>query len=86
MTHVDDEIETSAMIVAPHQETPKPEHYVVISISMYNDDREAATAKVAALKARGFTQMSMSRLIRIAIERVNVDDLERDMRTAGIKR
>lgn len=42
-------------------------HYKVICISLYTNDLERLDAKVAELKARGLTNMSRSKLIRIAL-------------------
>lgn len=66
--------------------TQKPEHYVVVCISMYTEDRDTAHAKVALLKERGLTQMSLSRLIRLALDRLDVNALERDLRASGVRR
>lgn len=57
-----------------------------MNLSIHPDDRDKALAKVTVLKERGFTEMSLSRLIRIALDRVNLDDLERDLRAAGVER
>jgi len=57
---------------------PKPErptHYKVICISMYTKDIEELDAKVAELKKRGWTKASKSQLIRIALQRIDLDSL-----------
>jgi hypothetical protein len=74
------------VVARPRRVTQKPDHYAVVCISMYTDDRKATLAKIEALKDRGFTQMNLSRLIRIAVDRLDIDDLERDLRAAGVKR
>lgn len=56
--------------------TPKPTHYKVICISMYNRDIEALEAKVAELKRRGWTKANKSQLIRLALSQIDLDKLE----------
>jgi len=55
---------------------PRPTHYKVICISMYNRDIEELEAKVAELKRRGWTKASKSQLIRIALSNLDLDKLE----------
>lgn len=54
---------------------PRPTHYKVICISMYNRDIEELEAKVAELKRRGWTKASKSQLIRIALSNLDLDKL-----------
>ncbi len=54
---------------------PKPDHYRVICISMYEDDLGRLDAAVAELKASGHRKMSRSALIRFALDQMNVEDL-----------
>jgi hypothetical protein len=56
---------------------PKPDHYEIICISIYNDDLARLDAKVEALKARGNRRMTRSALIRYALERLAVEDVPR---------
>jgi hypothetical protein len=56
---------------------PKPDHYEIICISMYNDDLARLDAKVEALKARGNRRMTRSALIRYALDRLALDDVPR---------
>ena len=49
----------------------KPTHYKVICISMYTQDLEQLDAKVKELRARGFTKMTKSELIRIALNKLD---------------
>lgn len=54
---------------------PKPTHYKVICISMYNEDITELEAKVAEMKKRGYTKANKSQLIRYALSQVDIDDL-----------
>ncbi len=56
--------------------TAKPTHYKVICISMYTQDIEELEAKVAELKRRGYTKANKSQLIRMALSRLDVEDLQ----------
>ncbi len=56
---------------------PKPEHYEIICISMYNEDLARLDEKVRALKARGHRRMTRSALIRYALDRVALYDVPR---------
>lgn len=56
---------------------PKPTHYKVISISLYQEDLERLTAMVAELKRRGYTKASRSQLIRFALDTVDLDAMPR---------
>ncbi len=58
-------------------ETQRPSHYKVICISMYNDDLAGLDAKVAELKARGYTKANRSALIRHALSVVDLDQVPR---------
>lgn len=54
--------------------------YKVICISMYEADVERNRAKVDDLKRRGFRKMNLSRLIRIALAKIDLDRLEVELR------
>jgi hypothetical protein len=56
---------------------PKPTHYKVICISLYNDDIDHLDAMVDALKARGLTKANRSALIRHALAQVDLDKVPR---------
>jgi hypothetical protein len=56
---------------------PKPDHYEIICISIYNDDLARLDAKVDALKAKGHRRMTRSALIRYALDRLSVEDVPR---------
>lgn len=58
---------------------PRPDHYKVICISLYNEDLAALDAKVDDLKRRGITKASRSALIRVALEQVDLDKVKRGM-------
>jgi hypothetical protein len=53
----------------------RPGHYKVICISLYTKDLEDLTAKVAELKRRGKTKMSKSEIIRLALAKLNLDEV-----------
>lgn len=53
---------------------PKPDHYEIICISMYNEDLARLDRKVADLKAKGHRRMTRSALIRWALDQV--EDLD----------
>lgn len=54
---------------------PKPTHYKIISISLYQEDIERLEAMVAELKRRGHTKANKSQLIRFALDTVDLDRL-----------
>ncbi len=56
---------------------PKPTHYKVICISLYNDDIDHLDEMVEALKARGLTKANRSALIRHALAQVDLDKVPR---------
>jgi hypothetical protein len=58
---------------------PKPAHYKVICISLYNRDLDALDARVDELKARGLTKANRSALIRIALEQLDLDKVPRGL-------
>ncbi len=58
---------------------PRPEHYKVICISLYNEDLEQLDRMVASLKRRGLTKASRSALIRFALSQVDLDAVPRGL-------
>lgn len=52
----------------------KPQHYKIISISMYTGDIERLEELVRELKRRGHYKANKSQLIRHALSKVNLDD------------
>lgn len=61
----------------PATKTPKPAHYKVICISVYNEDLEQMDKLVDGLKARGLHKMSRSALIRVALSQLDPDRIPR---------
>ena len=58
---------------ASTKEKPKPTHYKIVCISLYNDDIAKLESLVAQLKKRGHTKANKSQLIRAALDQVNLD-------------
>jgi hypothetical protein len=56
---------------------PKPAHYEIICISMYNEDLARLDDKVSQLKARGHRRMTRSALIRWALDQIELDKVPR---------
>ncbi len=56
----------------------KPEHYKIISISLYTEDIERLEAMVAELKKRGHYKANKSQLIRSALANLNLDDVPKE--------
>jgi hypothetical protein len=56
---------------------PKPSHYKVVSISLYQEDIARLEALVKELKRRGHTKANKSQLIRFALDTVDIDKLPR---------
>lgn len=59
--------------------TPKPEHYKVICISLYTKDLERLDRLVDELKARGLTKANRSALIRVALDQLDLDRVPRGL-------
>jgi hypothetical protein len=53
-------------------EKPKPTHYKIVCISLYNEDIERLEGLVAELKRRGHTRANKSQLIRAALDQVDL--------------
>jgi hypothetical protein len=54
---------------------PKPQHYKIISISMYVEDIARLEDMVQELKRRGHYKANKSQLIRHALAKVNLDEV-----------
>ena len=54
---------------------PKPTHYKIVCISLYNEDIERLNELVAELKRRGHTKASKSALIRYALDTVDLEKM-----------
>lgn len=52
---------------------PKPSHYRIVCISLYNRDIERLEELVAELRRRGFSKANKSQLIRFALDTVDLD-------------
>lgn len=55
----------------------RPQHYKVLSISLYNEDIEQMDELVQELKEQGFTRMNRSALIRFALDQVDISKMPR---------
>lgn len=64
-----------AQVRRSRRRTPEPQHYKVLSISLYNDDIERLDELVKDLKKQGFTRMNRSALIRFALDQVDVSKM-----------
>lgn len=60
-----------AVTTAPR--APKPQHYKIVSISLYNEDIERLDRMVAELKGRGHYKANKSQLIRYALAQLDLD-------------
>lgn len=58
---------------------PKPAHYKVICISLYNGDLERLDGLVDKLKGRGLTKANRSALIRVALDQLDLDKVPRGL-------
>jgi hypothetical protein len=63
----------SPLSVAEATKKPRPSHYKIICISLYNDDIERLERLVDTLKRRGHTKANKSQLIRAALDQVDLD-------------
>ena len=57
----------------------KPQHYKIVSISLYNEDIERLNTMVRELKRRGHYKANKSQLIRYALARLDVDQIPKEM-------
>lgn len=57
----------------------KPEHYKVISVSIYSGDLEHLDDIVVQLKHKGFTKANRSAVIREALRQMDPDRVRRGM-------
>ena len=65
--------------VARRMPAPKPQHYKIVSISLYNEDIERLNNMVRELKRRGHYKANKSQLIRHALARLDLDEIPRDL-------
>ena len=77
MEIMENAIEQAADAAPPRgARSPKPTHYKVVCISMYTRDIEELENKVSELKRRGWTKVSKSLLIRIALSRIDAATMQ----------
>jgi hypothetical protein len=60
---------------AARPKPPKPSHYKIVCISLYNEDIARLEELVAELKRRGFSKANKSQLIRFALDTVDLDKM-----------
>jgi len=58
---------------------PKPAHYKVICISLYNADLERLDRLVDELQTRGLTKANRSALIRVALDQLDLDKVPKGL-------
>ncbi len=56
---------------------PRPDHYKVICISLYNEDLERLDETVRELKRRGYTKASRSSVLRAAMLQLDLAKVPR---------
>ena len=56
---------------------PRPTHYKIVCISLYNDDIDRLERMVETLKSRGHTKANKSQLIRAALDQVDLEKVPR---------
>lgn len=61
----------------PREERPRPTHYKVVCISLYNEDIERLDALVKELKRRGHSKANKSQVIREALLQIDLDRVPR---------
>ena len=59
---------------------PRPDHYKVICISIYNEDLARLDELVQGLKKRGLTKANRSAVLRAAVEQFDSTKVERGLR------
>lgn len=73
------EPESSMPVSRPVRATPKPSHYKIVSISLYNEDIERLENMVRELKRRGHYKANKSQLIRHALAKLDLSQVPNDM-------
>jgi len=56
----------------------RPQHYKIVSISLYNEDIERLNEMVRELKRRGHYKANKSQLIRYALANLDLDEIPKD--------
>jgi hypothetical protein len=59
------------------EKKPRPTHYKVVCISLYNEDIERLEGLVKELKRRGYSKANKSLVIRAALEQLDVEKVPR---------
>jgi hypothetical protein len=54
---------------------PKPTHYKIVCISLYNEDIARLEQLVAELKKRGHSKANKSQIIRFALDTIDLDKM-----------
>ena len=62
-----------AVTTAPREVVTKPQHYKIVSISLYNEDIDRLDRMVAELKRRGHYKANKSQLIRYALAQLDLE-------------
>ena len=57
------------------EKPPKPQHYKIVSISLYNEDIQRLETMVRELKRRGHYKANKSQLIRHALAQLDLDSV-----------
>ncbi len=57
---------------AAQEKKPKPTHYKIVCISLYNQDIERLELLVQELKKRGHTKANKSQVIRAALDQIDL--------------
>ena len=68
----------SSPISRARKPAPKPSHYKIVSISLYNEDIERLEKMVRELKKRGHYKANKSQLIRQALAQLDLDSITSD--------
>ena len=71
--------ESSMPVARPPKATPKPSHYKIVSISLYNEDIERLENMVRELKRRGHYKANKSQLIRHALAKLDLNLVPNDL-------
>jgi hypothetical protein len=71
--------ESSLPVARPPKATPKPSHYKIVSISLYNEDIERLENMVRELKRRGHYKANKSQLIRHALAKLDLNLVPNDL-------
>jgi hypothetical protein len=71
-------------VAPPVAPAPRPQHYKIISISLYNEDIERLDRMVRELKRRGHYKANKSQLIRFALAQLNLDKVPNAARAPAL--